>query len=168
MMSHAGSLAEGQRCCTVYKQRSHTVNLTNIPARTDAIDVGRVLGEGNSSLGHNHPIPCLFHMRSKASRKTFGMDKGRPTKACWHSVGGSYLVRGSAASTHSRDLSVTSMIPLRVKRMKEDISKTKHTPRIQSPCGRGSPRYHVPTTLPTPWVNLTPQHSIKLAGGPRA
>ena len=56
---------------------SNVMSLMSILARMTGIDVDRVLMLGNGLYDHNHPIPRRLKVRSKASRKIFGIDKGR-------------------------------------------------------------------------------------------
>jgi hypothetical protein len=73
------------------------------------MDVDRVLGLGNGLCDHDHPIPRLLHMRSRASRRRFGMDKGRSMGvARWSSTGGLYLLSGFLANAQATDLSAIS------------------------------------------------------------
>jgi hypothetical protein len=74
------------------------------------MDVDRALVVGNGLCDHDHPIPRRLHMRSRASRRTVGMDKGRSMGAacCWPSIGGSYLLSGFLANVQETDLSAIS------------------------------------------------------------
>jgi len=72
------------------------------------MDVDQVVVLGNGLCDHDHPIPRILNMRSRASRRTFGMVKRRSVAAaCWPSTGGLYLLSGSLAIVQARDLSTT-------------------------------------------------------------
>jgi len=76
------------------------------------MDVDRVLVLGNGLYDHDHPIPRRLQMRSKASRRRFGMDKGRSVGAArWPSTGGLYLLRGFLANVQVTDLSAKLNTP---------------------------------------------------------
>jgi hypothetical protein len=76
------------------------------------MDVDRVLMLGNGLYDHDHPIPRRLHVRSRASRRTFGTDKGRSMgAACWPSAGGLYLLSGFLAKVQAIDLSAISNNP---------------------------------------------------------
>jgi hypothetical protein len=78
-------------------------NLASMPG----VDVDQVLALGKGLGDHDHPIPRRLNMRSKASRRTFGMVNGRSIGAvCWPSTGGLYLLSGSLANVQARDLSI--------------------------------------------------------------
>ena len=75
------------------------------------MDVDRVVMLGKGLHDHDHPIPRRLQMRSRASRSTFGMDKGRSMGACWPSIGGLYLLSGLLANVQLTDLSAISIKP---------------------------------------------------------
>ena len=83
---------------------SNTTSLMSSLARMTGMGVDRVLIFGNSLCDHDHPIPRLLYMRSRASRRTFGMDKGRSTGApCWPSRGELYLLSGLLENVQAMD-----------------------------------------------------------------
>ena len=73
------------------------------------MDVDRVFVLGNGLYDHDHPIPRKLKMRSTASRRRFGIDKGRSVGvACWTSSGRLYLLSGFLANVQATDLSAIS------------------------------------------------------------
>jgi hypothetical protein len=75
------------------------------------MDVERVLMLGNGLYDHDHPIPRKLHMRSRASRRIFGMDKGRSMGVEYSSTGGLNLLSGFLANVQATDLSAISNNP---------------------------------------------------------
>lgn len=99
-------------------------NATNLSSRLDRmvkVDVDQVLVLGKGLCDHDHPIPRILNMRSRASRRTFGMVKGRSIRvACCPSTNGLYLLSGSLAIVQARDLITTpNNQPWRVSSVRE-------------------------------------------------
>ena len=69
------------------------------------MDVDQVLILGKGLWDHDHLIPHILNMRSRALRSTFGMVNGRSIGAeCWPSTGRFYLLSSSFAIVQARDL----------------------------------------------------------------
>jgi hypothetical protein len=84
-------------------------NATNLRSNSAMVgmDVDQVVVLGNGLCDHDHPIPRILNMRSRALRRLFGMVKRRSVAAaCWP-TGGLYLLSGSLAIVQARDLSTT-------------------------------------------------------------
>ena len=91
---------------------SNATSLMGSFARMTRIDVDRVLMLGNGLYYHDHPIPCRLEMRSKASRETFGIDKGDSMGVvCSASTGGLYLLSSFLAYVQVTEVSAISNNP---------------------------------------------------------
>ena len=87
---------------------SNATNLRSNSTRIEEMDVDQVLVLGKGLWDHDHPIPRILNMRSRASRNTFGIVNGRLIGAeCWPSTGELYLLSGSFATVQARDLRTT-------------------------------------------------------------
>jgi hypothetical protein len=72
---------------------SNATNLSSNSASVVEIDVDQVVVFGEGLCDHDHPIPRILNMRSRASRRTFGMVRGRSIGAAyryWPSTGRLY------------------------------------------------------------------------------
>src|SRR6267154_5410279 len=133
----------------------------------DGMDVDQVVGLGKGLYDHDHPIPRMLNMRSKASRRTFGMVKRRSVRAArWPSTGGLYLLSGSLAIVQARDLSTTpNNQPWAVSgvRKNETMLDDNIAPPTQSSSGGAWPNFRIPMSLPTRRTRLAPLHISKPA-----
>ena len=107
-VSPAGTSKVGRRYCRRYWEASNSTILKSSLAVMTGMDVDRVLILGNGLYDHGHPIPRGLQVRSKASRRRFGMDKERSMGA---SSGESYLLSGFLANVQVTDLNAISNIP---------------------------------------------------------
>jgi hypothetical protein len=116
---------------------------------------------------HDHPIPRRLNMRSRASRRTFGMVNGRSIgAACWPSTGGLYLLSGCFAIVQARDLSTTpNNQPWAASsvRKKETMFDDKIAPPTPCSSGRAWPNFRIPMSFPTRRTRLAPLHISKPA-----
>src|SRR6266404_6674455 len=80
---------------------SYTINLITILRATVTTDGGGPRGRSKDLGPHDHLIPRWLNWSSMASRRIFGMVRGRSTGICWSPVNGSYLLNGFFANAHS-------------------------------------------------------------------
>jgi hypothetical protein len=146
---------------------SNATNLRSNLAKMAGLDADRVLVSGKGSWDHDHPIPRKLNIRSRASRRTFGMVNGRLTGVeCWPSTGGSYLLSGSFAIVQARDLRPTptnQLWAISTVRKNETVFDDKTAPPTLCPSDGAWPNFRNPTSLPLRRTHLAPRHISKSA-----